>query len=182
MSEMLAALAADGPWPEHKEALMLFGRFVGAWDLEITLFDLDESVRAQGPGEWLFDWVLEGRAVQDVLVRPPRAARGGAAVTDFWEYGTTLRVYDPASATWRITWFSPLRGGEFRLVARDEGDEIVLDSVEREPLAFRWVFSDITADSFLWRGSGSDDDGVTWIVLQEMRARRRDAAADGGLP
>jgi hypothetical protein len=175
VSELPGALAADGPWAEHRDALMLFGRFVGAWDLEITLFELDGSVRAQGAGEWLFGWVLEGRAVQDVLVRPPRAGRTGTP-TDFWEYGTTIRVYDPPSGTWRITWFSPVRGGELRLVAREEGGEIVQDSLEREPIAFRWVFSEITPDSFLWRGSGSDDDGATWLLLQEMRARRREPA------
>jgi hypothetical protein len=173
---MLAALGAEGPFPEHADALMLFGRFVGTWDLDIELYDLDGSVRAEGPGEWSFGWVLEGRAVQDVLVRPPRAERTSAPRTDFWEYGTTVRFYDPPSGTWRITWFAPARGGEVRLVAREEGDEIVLDGVEREPFAFRWVFSEITADSFLWRGSGSDDDGATWLVLQEMRARRRNPA------
>jgi hypothetical protein len=173
---MLSALGASGPLPEHAEALMLFGQFIGAWDLEVTLFDLDGSVRAKGPGEWSFGWVLEGRAIQDVLVRPPRAARAAAEPrTDFWEYGTTLRVYDPSSGTWRITWFAPARGGEVRLVARADGDDIVLDGVEREPIAFRWMFSEIGPDSFLWRGSGSDDDGVTWLVLQEMRARRRES-------
>jgi hypothetical protein len=170
--EMLAALAAQGPWPAHADELMLFGQFVGPWDLDITLFDFDGGVRAEGPGEWSFGWVLEGRAIQDVLVRPPRAARGAAEPTDFWEYGTTLRVYDPSSGTWRITWFSPVRGGELQLIARSEGEDILLDSVEREPFAFRWTFSDISADSFLWRGSGSDDDGVTWLLLQEMSARR----------
>jgi hypothetical protein len=153
---------------------MLFGQFIGAWDLEVTLYDLDGSVRAEGPAEWLFGWVLEGRAVQDVLIRPPRQARD-AEPTDFWEYGTTLRVFDPQSGTWRITWFAPQRGGELRLVARAEHDGIVLESVEREPLAFRWVFSEITPDSFTWRGSGSED-AVTWLVLQEMRARRKLAA------
>jgi hypothetical protein len=171
---MLTALAAEGPWPEHADALMLFGQFVGSWDLEITLFDLDGSVRAEGQGEWSFGWVLEGRAIQDVLVRPPRAERAGLERTDFWEYGTTLRVYESSTGTWRITWFSPARGGELRLVARADGGDIVLDSVEREPLAFRWVFSEITEDSFLWRGSGSDDEGASWLVLQEMRARRRE--------
>jgi hypothetical protein len=170
---MLDALGADGPFAEHADALTLFGRFVGTWDVDVTLFDLDGSVRAEGPGEWSFGWVLEGRAIQDVLVRPPRAARDSSNQTDFWEYGTTLRVYDPPSGTWRITWFAPARGGELRLVARADGDDIVLDGVEREPIAFRWVFSEITDDSFVWRGSGSDDDGANWLVLQEMRARRR---------
>ena len=174
---MLNALRADGPFPDHADALMLFCQFIGVWDIDVTLFDRDGSVRGQGPGEWSFGWVLEGRAIQDVLVRPPRAVRSSAIPTDFWEYGTTLRVYDPPSGTWRITWFAPARGGELRLLARAEGDDIVLDGVEREPIAFRWVFSEITEDSFLWRGSGSDDDGATWLVLQEMQARRRETAA-----
>jgi hypothetical protein len=169
---MTSVLGARGPWPEHADALMLFGQFVGAWDLEITLFDLDGAVRASGPGEWLFGWVLEGRAVQDVLVRPPRSERESAARTDFWEYGTTLRVYDPPTGTWRITWFAPTRG-ELRLTGRADGADIVLDSLEREPIASRWVFSEIGTDSFTWRGSGSDDDGATWLPLQEMHARRR---------
>jgi hypothetical protein len=176
-SELLAALGAPGPRAVHGDELMLFGQFVGAWDLEIVLYDLDGGIRAQGSGEWLFGWVLEGRAVQDVLVRPPRAQRGSEEPTEFWEYGTTMRVYDAATGTWRITWFAPARGGELRLVARADGDEIVLDSVDRDPLAFRWVFSEIAPDSFLWRGSGSDDDGATWLLLQEMRATRRRPAS-----
>jgi hypothetical protein len=170
---MVRALGARGPWPEQADEMMLFGQFVGAWDLEITLYDLDGSVRADGPGEWLFGWVLEGRAIQDVLIRPPRALRTEATGTEFWEYGTTLRIYDASSDTWRITWFAPMHGGELSLVARADGDEIVLDSVEREPLAFRWVFSEIAPEAFVWRGSGSDDNGATWLLLQEMQARRR---------
>ena len=171
---MIAALAADGPWPGHAKKLMLFGQFVGPWDVDITLFDLDGSVRAEGRGEWLFGWVLEGRAVQDVLVRPPRAERASGAVeTDFWEYGTTIRVYDPAIDAWHVTWFAGVQGKALALTARAVEDRIVLDSVEREPLAFRWEFSDILADSCRWLGSASDDGGESWLVLQEMRLRRR---------
>ena len=37
----------------------------------------------------------------------------------------------------------------------------------------RWSFRDITADSFLWRGEVSADDGATWRVVTEFTARRR---------
>lgn len=84
-----------------------------------------------------------------------------------------MRVYDPANGSWRVTWFSPVRGAELQLLARSEADAIVLDSVERDPLMFRWIISDIADDSFIWRGSGSEDQGVTWLLLQEMGARRR---------
>jgi len=173
MSDMIGALAAAGPLPEHAEALMLFGRFVGAWDVDVTLYDFDGNVHARGSGEWLFGWVLEGRAVQDVLIRPPRATRANAGEPDeFWEYGTTLRVYEPATGTWRVTWSAPVQGRALTLAARASGDDIVLDSEEREPLWVRWVFSEITDDSCLWRGSASDDGGETWLLLQEMRMRR----------
>jgi len=173
MRDMIDALAAPGPLPEHADALMLFGQFVGVWEVDVTLYDFDGNVHAQGPGEWLFGWVLEGRAVQDVLIRPPRAARGDAEPSDFWEYGTTLRVYEPASGTWHVTWSAPVQGRSLTLVARASGDDIVLDSEEREPLWVRWVFSEITDDSCLWQGSATDDGGDTWLLLQEMRLRRR---------
>ena len=107
---MIEALAAGGPWPEHAEKLMLFGQFVGAWDLDITLFDLDGTVRAEGEGEWLFGWVLEGCAVQDVLIRPPRRERTGASPTEFWEYGTTIRLYARAGTPGASPGSGPSRG------------------------------------------------------------------------
>jgi hypothetical protein len=174
---MIAALEASGPSPEHADKLMLFGQFVGAWDLDITLFDLDGSMQMEGRGEWLFGWVLEGRAVQDVLIRPPRAERAessaGEQAREFWEWGTTIRVYDPKSDSWRVTWIAPVQGRATTLTARAVGSDIVLESDEREPLAFRWSFTDITPDSCVWRGSASDDGGASWLLLQEMQMRRR---------
>ena len=37
---------------------------------------------------------------------------------------------------------------------------------------FRWIFSDITPQSFRWRSEGSPDGGTTWVVGQTMIARR----------
>jgi len=37
----------------------------------------------------------------------------------------------------------------------------------------RWSFRDITADSFLWRGELSADNGASWRVNTEFTARRR---------
>jgi hypothetical protein len=181
---MIGALDAPGPWPEYANELMLFGQFVGAWDVDVTLFNLDGTVLEEGHAEWCFGWVLEGRAIQDVLIRPPRAERAdlrrkdpNTGETEFWEYGTTLRVYDPSIDAWRVTWIAPVQGRRANLIARAAGDEIVLDSEERDELWVRWVFSEISPDSCRWRGSASDDGGQTWLVLQEMQLRRRDESA-----
>ena len=37
----------------------------------------------------------------------------------------------------------------------------------------RMIFSDITAESLLWRWQGSSDDGVTWSELWTIDYRRR---------
>jgi hypothetical protein len=181
---MIGALAARGPWAAHADKLMLFGQFVGAWDVDVTLFNLDGTVLEEGHAEWLFGWVLEGRAIQDVLIRPPRSERAELRQTDrstgeseFWEYGTTLRVYDPVIDAWHVTWIAPVQGRQVGLIARAAGDEIVLDSEEKEELWVRWVFSEISPDSCHWRGSASDDGGESWLVLRAMDLRRRDRPA-----
>jgi hypothetical protein len=68
-------------------------------------------------------------------------------------------------------------GAEFvHLLGRDAGDRIVQEGMgsdrrRRE----RWSFTKITAQSFLWLGEVSLDDGLTWFLEQEMRATRRAA-------
>src|SRR5919206_207697 len=122
--EALAALAAAGPHPDRADELMTFGRFVGDWDMEGVLIDADGS-HSEHRGEWLFAWVLEGRAVQDVLISPPRD--GDRSRRDSFEYGSTLRFYDAASGHWEITWVTPVGGRVERLRGGRAGDDIVLE-------------------------------------------------------
>ena len=75
-SALADALVADGPDPEHAEALMLFGQFVGESELDWTGYDEDGNETLTERGEWIFGWVLEGRAVQDVWIIPGRERRG----------------------------------------------------------------------------------------------------------
>lgn len=163
-------LAADGPDEENRERLMLYGRLVGSWDVESRWYQNGE-VSSTAEGEWHFAWVLGGTCVQDVLFRkgaPPR------------EYGTTLRCYDAANDVWHVTWMQPASREYAHLVGRGSEGRIVQEvlsptSGEKE----RWIFLDITADSFVWRGEVSRDGGATWVLQQEMRARRRRVAGEG---
>ena len=166
------ALLSDGPHPEHAEAAMLFGQFVGSWDVDVAWYEAGRVVR-RARGEWHFAWVLEGRAVQDVWIVPPRSERS-AGDADLYEYGTTLRFYDPGIDAWRSTWHGPMHGVVIPFIARKVGDEIVLQgrhAVDGRPM--RWVFSDIGADRFLWRSEASADEGGTWDLLQDFVVRRR---------
>src|SRR4051812_37580573 len=103
--DLAGALCAGGPHPEHADALMLFGQFVGEWDFDWAGYG-DREQTLTDAGEWIFGWVLEGRAVQDVWIIPPRDRRGEAGVPA-GEYGTTLRFYDPRLDAWLVTWNGP---------------------------------------------------------------------------
>jgi hypothetical protein len=170
-SALADALVADGPDPEHAEALMLFGLFVGEWEFDWTGYDEDGDETLTERGEWIFGWVLEGRAVQDVWIIPGRERRGRVGSRK-GEYGTTIRFYDPALDAWYVTWNGPLNHARRTLLARRSGNEIVLEGRTEEGLDLRWSFPEITEGSFRWR-SVSSVDGETWRLREEMHVRRK---------
>lgn len=169
---MIQLLDADGPDAERADGLMQFGWLVGSWDIEAMFWDRDGNVIAERRGEWHFGWVLQGRAIQDVLITPPRdeLQRTGGPVR---EYGSTFRLYDPETDRWRVTYYAPVKGIAVDLTARRDGDRIVLEGVEPSGTLDRWIFSDIAPDAFTWSGYESVDDGRTWPLVERMKVRRR---------
>jgi hypothetical protein len=168
MNAMLDALRADGPHPDYADQLMLFGQFVGSWDLDITNMPLGGPI-TEVKGEVHFAWGLEGRAVVDVWIAPRRSLREG---NPQGFYGTTVRFYDPAIDAWRSTWVAPDNGVVMPFIGRHIGDEIVLEGEFTPGMMSRWTFSEITATTFRWRQIESMDGGATWLTTQEMAARR----------
>lgn len=162
------ALIAPGPAPGLEADLDLFGRFAGSWDLDVAWF-VDGELRRQAAGEWHFGFVLGGGAVQDVWIVPSRAQRATGA--EAYEYGTSIRFYDPRIQAWRSTWIGPCRGVVLRFIARPAGEEIVLEGVDDEGQALKWTFSEIDADSFFWRNESARPGGP-FVVTQTFRARR----------
>lgn len=166
------ALVANGPAPEYAKALMLYGQFVGDWETETRAF-LPTGEVEESRWDVRFDWVLEGRAVQDAWISPPR---NGAAMG--WHepgnrFSTTLRLYDPRTDAWTILWANPPSGVVITQIGRQCGDEIVQESPRGPDGALsRWVYRDITPVSFRWCSEVSTDNGDTWTLIQEMRARR----------
>jgi hypothetical protein len=56
-------------------------------------------------------------------------------------------------------------------------DEIVLEGRAPDNKLYRWIFSDITDQTFRWSGYESADEGRTWFMEEEIRGRRRAASA-----
>ena len=167
----LAALDAHGPAPDRSGNMDLYSWLVGSWDLDVTGYRDDGATRRR-PGEWHFGWALEGRAIQDVWIVPPRGARDGDAAANANFYGTTLRVYDPRIDAWHIQWTDPVSQTYLTMIGRKQGDDIVQLGKGAGDTLIRWSFSEITPNSFRWRGEVSADDGATWRLNVEFFARR----------
>ncbi len=172
VSPFLDALGADGPAADRAGKMDLYGRFVGSWELDVAQYAKDGSARRR-EGEWHFGWALEGRAVQDVWIVPPRGERRhGDAAASVNSYGTTLRVYDPRIDAWQIQWTDPVTQNFLKMIGRGQGDDIVQLGTGPDGNLIRWSFSEITPDSFRWRGEISADEGATWRLNVEFTASR----------
>lgn len=165
----LKGLGADGPSGEQKEKLSLFGQFVGDWVGEATFIKDDGTEIPGGRGEVHFRWVLDGRAVQDIWMSEDQGSR------KMVPHGTTVRFYDPESDAWQSTWVSPKQNTTLTFKGREVGGEIVLEAVNKRGKLEHWVFYDIKATSFSWRGEGSGDGGKTWKTYAKYFLRRADS-------
>jgi hypothetical protein len=172
ISAFLDALGADGPAADRAGKMDLYGRFVGSWELDVMQFSEDGSERRR-KGEWHFGWALEGRAVQDVWIVPPRGElRHGDAASNVNTYGTTLRVYDPRIDAWQIQWTDPVTQNFLQMIGRAQGDDIVQLGTRPDGTPIRWSFVEIVPNAFRWRGEISADRGTTWLLHVEFLARR----------
>lgn len=167
-----AVLTSPGPAPEIPETADVYGWLVGSWELDVRRYaGIDVSGRRLR-GEVHAGWALEGRAIQDVWIMPPRRERAGEPDRGMNMFGTTLRVWDPTIQAWRITWINPVNGHREEQTGRRIGAEIVQVGARANGAPTRWRFTEITPDSFHWIGEALATDGVTWLVEGEFLARR----------
>jgi len=174
VNRFLEALSFDGAASDRAAKMMLYGQFVGSWDLQVVDYEADGK-RWEGVGEVHFGWILEGRAIQDVWISPPRNARKTISTTRN-TYGTTLRVYDPNIDAWHILWINPVSQVYNTMIGRKIGDEIVQEYREEDGTLNQWIFSQITPNSFHWIGRSSKNDGKGWDVGTEFFARRKESS------
>ena len=151
MQNFFNALTSEGKNVELPEEFNYFGKLIGSWKIDY----IDNSNSHSIKGEWHFSWILEGMAIQDVIVLPG------------FEYGTTLRVYNPSTTYWDITYC--YTGKIMRFEARKQDDTIVLTNIENERR--KWIFAKIEDDNFHWQDVIVKDNGE-WHVNFDLYAQR----------
>ncbi len=72
---LIKGLEADGPDPNLKEKLMLFGQFVGDWDIVEARYTQADGTEVKMKGEVHFGWILGGTAIQDVWIGYPESSQ-----------------------------------------------------------------------------------------------------------
>ena len=165
--EMIATLAAPGPHSSLGEEARLFDRFVGAWDCAYSFHAEDGSV-THSSGELKFGWIIDGWAIQDIWIGYPRDGSKGER-----RIGTSVRFFDAKSKVWRVVFVAPAAGSLTTVQGGLEGDRIVLRGQDSDGSLLRWSFNDIRADSFVWRGETSRDQGKSWRLEEEHHMTRR---------
>jgi hypothetical protein len=166
-----SALLASGRSPEIPESSDVYGWLIGSWELDVLRYLVDVTERGL-KAEPHFGWVLEGRAVQDIWIMPPRSKRTTNQDKATNMYGTTLRVWDPLIQAWRVTWINPATGSRDELIGRWHGRDVVQVGAHSDGTPIRWIFAEITRDSFHWIGEALQTDAKTWKIEGEFRARR----------
>jgi hypothetical protein len=171
-SSLLQALGSHAKSNELTDQEDIYGWLIGGWEADVYDYSADGTAH-KSSGEWHFGRVLEGRAIQDVWIAPPRSHRNSPSLSKRYNrYGTSIRVYDREIGAWRVTWFNPVSGARNDLVGRRQGDDIVQEGTNAEGRKIRWSFKDITPTSFRWIGESLEPAGKTWRLEAEFRARK----------
>lgn len=151
MQNFFKTLTSESKNVELPEEFNYFGKLIGSWKIDY----IDNSNSRSIKGEWHFSWILDGMAIQDVIILP-----------DF-EQGTTVRVYNPGTCAWDIAYC--YTGKIIRLEARKQDNMIVLTNIEDERR--KWVFAEINDNDFHWQDVMVKEDGE-WHVNFDLYAQR----------
>ena len=172
-ADFLSVLAAPGRSPEIPESADVYGWLCGSWDLVVLRYRAVDVSAQRLTGEVHAARVLEGRAVQDVWIMPVRDGHSAASDPTMNMYGTTLRSWDASIQAWRIAWTNPVRSHREEQVGNWDGRDIVQNGARADGTRTRWTFTEITTDSFHWRGEALYPNAAGWTLEGEFLATRR---------
>lgn len=151
MKNFFDALISESKNSNLPEEYDFFSGLVGSWRIEY----IDKKTEIAYKGEWHFARVLDGMAIQDVIIIPN------------YETGITIRVFNPKLKVWGVTY--SFIGRVIRLKANKQDGKIVLDNIDNKNR--KWVFVKIEDNHFRWLDVSRNGYGE-WQVDFEINAER----------
>lgn len=153
MHDFIEALTSEKRNNALPEEYDYFGSLVGSWAIEYVDRDTLRAIK----GEWHFSRILDGTAIQDVIVLPD------------YECGTTLRFFQPDRRVWEIVYCYTEK--IMRFTAVKQGSEIVLTNVA--DAGRQWVFAEIEEQRFHWQDVTVNKDGARQVKYDVFAERMR---------
>ena len=159
---------ADGAPPE----LAHWEKLIGSWSTTEEGLAPDGSAWNPSKGaDWNFYWSFNGWGIRDDYISPPVAE----AVEDESkrQRGTNLRIYNPTTNQWVMTWLTPQSTQPQNFTATSTDDIIVMQSDKLNPQGqwSRITFFDMTATSFEWKLEWSKDK-EQWMEVYKIHGTR----------
>ncbi len=170
MDEFVRALLAEGesgesPIPQEYD---WYAPLLGDWNFEYTdtYGCKDPGEKRHVKGEWMFRRILEGAGIEDLFICPSRETRAMDPEPDT-EYGVALRMFNAKRKCYDMVYTCDHY--MTRLEIHKDGQNIECHVLDRKE---KWVFSDITKDTFRWRNMSQREDGE-WKENSEVLAKRK---------
>ncbi|MDD3416837.1 MAG: hypothetical protein PHY47_23055 [Lachnospiraceae bacterium] len=151
MQDFFEALRSESKNSALPDEFNYFGKLIGSWAIDY----IEDNTSLAIKGEWHFSWVLEGMAIQDVIILPD------------YEYGSSLRIYNPDTHAWDVAY--GYTGKIIRLEAKKQDNMIILTFTNDERR--KWIFTNIQDNHFHWENITVKDDGE-WYINAEIYAER----------
>lgn len=144
-----------------------WGKLVGNWDIVFEAINEKGEVTQSFDGEWNWFYTLNGHAIQDVFILPPRSS-GSDPSTLF--YGTGIKIYNSESKKWQSCWVdtSDKKLGLREAISTDE--KIILYETKANGEKTKITYFDMKENTFSWQQEIQDGDD--WIINQVIRAKR----------
>lgn len=168
------AQAADGPAEGAPPELAHFAKLIGDWSTTEEGLAPDGSSWAPSKGaDWNFRWSFDGWGIADDYTSPPMSE----SVEDESkrQRGTNLRIYNPTSGQWVMTWLTPGSATPQNFTATSTDGKIVMSNDALNPQGHwgRITFFEMTGDTFDWKLEWSKDK-ESWFEVYRIHGERKE--------
>lgn len=144
-----------------------FSPLIGDWDFDYYDNFCEKDKSRHVKGEWEFRRIIEGAGIEDLFICPSRQTRFTNPQPD-GEYGVALRMFNPEEKCYDMVYTCDKYMTRLKF-AYEDGK--LVGTVLNKPKE-KWVFSEISENTFHWQNVTVLSDG-TWQINCNIYAKRK---------
>ena len=158
------------PNSDAPEGIRQFDFLIGRFDVRGRVWD-DDGWSAAGPlSYWEGEYILGGFAIADYYYNQPPETGGTGR-------GVNIRMYDPDSEIWTMSWVHTNNPTSVLLLEAEEVDGLMwmyqMDDPETRFAGRKTSFHVVDEDNWYRIDERTDDGGETWFKTLKLEATRR---------